>query len=292
MSDTIQLNKRIAIEDESLINGISSNTELYVTINNDHLAYTVLDKEKNKYVALSEYRFIHPLTAENRLDQLQSIRTTDTLLNKDLYSKMCVSVNTSSFTLIPSHFYQKEIETDILALTCSIENDDAVFSDKLKYADAYIIYALDKQLLGVTGEWFDGAKLFFGGTALIESQLLLNKNSNEKIMTLNVRMHDYDIVVTDANKLLFYNSFRYQSSEDFIYYLLFTCEQLGLNPENIPFKLTGEIDKTSAAYFITSKYIRNISFAHRPDVFEFSYGFDTLPSHHHYSLFNQHLCVL
>ena len=104
-------------------------------------------------------------------------------------------------------------------------------------------------------------------------------------------MHDYDIIVTEANRLIFFNSFRYQTSEDFIYYILFTFEQLGLNPENILLQFAGEIDKTSPTYFITSKYIRNIHFASRPDSYEFSYGFDKIAAHTHYSLFNEPLCV-
>ena len=291
MSDTVQINKRVSIVDESLLNGVSPQTQLFISINNDHFAYALLDKEKNKFVALSEYRFAYPDTLESKLEQLQSIRETDVLLKKNSYRTVCIAANTFKFTLVPAHFYQKEIEHDILAMTCNIATDEIVYSDQLKYADTKIIYALNENILSVLGDWFDGAKLFFTGTALIENQLLKNKNNPEKIVMVNVRMHDYDIVVTEANHLIFFNSFRYQSSEDFIYYLLFTCEQLGLNPENVSLQFAGEIEKTSAAYFITSKYIRNISFATRPDIYQFSYGFDKLAPHFYYSLFSQPLCV-
>jgi len=291
MSETVEINKRINIVDESLINGVSVQTQLFVAINNDHFAYVLLDKEKNKFVALREYRFVYPYTLESRLGQLQSIRETDELLKENIFQTICVAVSTTKFTLIPAHFYQKEIERDMLAMVCNVTHEEAVYSDQLKYVDARIVYALDKNLLAEIGSWFDGAKLFFGATGLIESQLLFNKNATEKTLTVNVRMQDFDLLVTEANRLLFFNSFRYQTSEDFMYYILFTCEQLGLNPENIALKFTGDIEKTSAAYFISSKYIRNIYFAERSDIYQFSYGFDKLPSHFQYSLFSQPLCV-
>ncbi len=291
MSNTIEINKRTNIVDESLMNGVGEQTQLFISINSDHFAYALLDKEKNKFVALTEYRFANPDTIESKLEQLQNIRESDSLLEKNNYSSVCIAVNSSKFALIPSHFYQKELERDILALTCSINEEEVVFSDQLKYAETHIIYALDRPILAAIGDWFDGAKLFFGATALIESQLLKNKNNTEKIVTVNVRMHDYDIVVTETNRLIFFNSFHYQTSEDFIYFILFTFEQLGLNPENVSLKFAGEVDKTSPTYFITSKYIRNISYATRPDSNEFSYGFDQLAPHSHYSLFNQPLCV-
>lgn len=292
MSDTVEINKRINIVDESLMNGVGGQTQLFIAINNDHFSYALYDKEKNKFVALTEYRFVYPDTLESKLEQIQAIRDTDTLLNKNKFQSVSIAVNSFKFALVPSHFYQKEIERDILALTCNITDDEIVFSDQLKYAETQIIYALDRSLLAVIGDWFDGAKLFFGGTALIESQLLHNKNNPEKIMTVNVRMHDYDIIVTAANRLIFFNSFHYQTSEDFIYYLLFTCEQLGLNPEIIALQFAGAVNKTSVEYFITGKYIRNTGFATRPDIYDFSYGFNQLEPHLFASLFNQPLCAL
>ena len=291
MSAAVQLNKRIEITDESLQNGMGSQTQLFVSVNNDHLAYALLDKSKNKFVALCEYRFVYPDSKESRFEQIRSILETDPFLSKDQYRTIGIAVHSFKFSLLPSHFYKKEMEHELLSMTCAL-NEDAVFSDQLKYADAKIIYAIDQKLINVIGEWFDGAKLFYSATGLIESQLLLNKNNTAKMMTVNVRIHDFDVLVTEANRLIFFNSFRYQTSEDFIYYVLFTCEQLGLNPENISLNFTGEIEKTSAAYFITSKYIRNVSFLSRWEMNEFSYGFDKLPSHFHYSLFSQPLCVL
>ena len=60
-------------------------------------------------------------------------------------------------------------------------------------------------------------------------------------------------------KLLLYNTFEYQTKEDFIYYLLFTAEQLQLNPEIFQLKLFGKISKENELYQIAYKYIRNVS---------------------------------
>jgi hypothetical protein len=59
--------------------------------------------------------------------------------------------------------------------------------------------------------------------------------------------------------LLFFNSFDYQTKEDFIYYLLFTTEQLNLNPEYIKLQLLGDISEESEWFEMAYTYIRNVS---------------------------------
>jgi hypothetical protein len=42
----------------------------------------------------------------------------------------------------------------------------------------------------------------------------------------------FEIIVIQNQQLLLFNSFEYLTPEDFIYYVLFTAEQLNINPEN------------------------------------------------------------
>ena len=55
------------------------------------------------------------------------------------------------------------------------------------------------------------------------------------------------------------NQFR-KTKEDFIYYILFTLEQLELNPEETMVTLLGDIDTTSDNYKFLYAYVRNINF--------------------------------
>jgi hypothetical protein len=61
------------------------------------------------------------------------------------------------------------------------------------------------------------------------------------------------------NKLMFYNRFDFATKEDVIYYLLFTIDQLKLNPEEIPVVITGNISEDNDNYKIIYKYVRNVS---------------------------------
>lgn len=78
-------------------------------------------------------------------------------------------------------------------------------------------------------------------------------------MFVHVNETHFEIVVLQNQKLEFYNSFDYKTPEDLIYYILFTAEQLSLNPENFKLEFLGNIDEESPLFEITFKYVRNVS---------------------------------
>ena len=53
-----------------------------------------------------------------------------------------------------------------------------------------------------------------------------------------------DVLVIKNKELQLYNTFIYKSAEDFIYFALFVCEQLDLDPDQLDCCFFGEIEKT------------------------------------------------
>jgi hypothetical protein len=128
---------------------------------------------------------------------------------------------------------------------------------------------------------------------LIEGLLIKFKNQEiSDRVYVNVRPSYIDILFFQNSNLLFSNSFKYKTSEDFAYFLLNALEQLQLNPETIDLYLMGEIDKSSPIYELLYKYIRTIEFMERNDFFIYSYSLDELPSHYFYNLLNANTCEL
>ena len=77
---------------------------------------------------------------------------------------------------------------------------------------------------------------------------------------VNVSSDSFDVVVIQNKQLYFSNSFSFETKEDFIYYILFTFEQLKLDVEEIQLYFTGDIELESELYTITYQYIRNVLF--------------------------------
>jgi len=81
----------------------------------------------------------------------------------------------------------------------------------------------------------------------------------EKQVFVHLGNGHFEIVFVENQKLLLFNSFDFATKEDFIYYVLFTAEQLKLNPETFKLQLLGDINEESDFFKIAFKYIRNVS---------------------------------
>jgi len=128
-------------------------------------------------------------------------------------------------------------------------------------------------------------------TALIESLTVNFKNkADANTLFVNLRNSCFDLVYFKENKLNLYNTFDFNTKEDFIYFLIISIDQLKLNPEDIKLILLGNISKTDSTYSMIQQYINNYSFISRNDNYGYSYVMDELKHHNYYTLFNALQC--
>ena len=97
-------------------------------------------------------------------------------------------------------------------------------------------------------------------TVMVESLLKKTTPKDESIFYINVENGFFQITVIQNNKLVLYNAFDFKTKEDFIYFILFTAEQLEMNPDVFKLYLSGQIDKESVLYKIVYTYVRNVHF--------------------------------
>ncbi|KIX22808.1 hypothetical protein SY27_03050 [Flavobacterium sp. 316] len=94
-------------------------------------------------------------------------------------------------------------------------------------------------------------------TILVKKILDLSIGNNDKQVFVHFQPDSFQIIVVKNQLLFLFNSFEYSTPEDFIYYLLFTYEQLQLSPETISTQLLGNIEKSSDYFKIAYKFIRH-----------------------------------
>jgi hypothetical protein len=287
VAEVASLVRRHNIRDESLMSVPEENCNLHLRIADQSFSYCIYNRERNKFIALTESRF----PGDIRPDELQSLMLQDELLNNRRYHRISISCYSDESCLVPAAAFREADAEKYLALTIRRASDGIVLYDKLKYTDACNIYSIEKNLYDMLNLQFSHPVYLHTGTVLMESELLRNKNNPDHSISVHIRQRTFDIIVTFGGKLILYNSFRYQSSEDVLYFILFVMEQLKLNPEKASLQLSGDTDKHMTNYILSAKYIRNITFAQRPESFKFSYGFEHLQDHAAYDLFNQQLCV-
>ena len=97
------------------------------------------------------------------------------------------------------------------------------------------------------------------------SVFLDNLPTSEKTTVwVNVRNRDFDMAII-KDKLLFFNNFRFNTKDDFAYFLLFAMEQFGLNGQDAPVRFSGLILASSDIINLCGRYIRDIRFVEQPN---------------------------
>lgn len=264
-----------------------SNFKLIIQIGVDGVELAVYDTVKSKFIAFEKHVFQNVHFFELIPDLWGFLAKSRKLIPHKYKSVECVVVNKLS-TLIPNPLFEEGKSDLYLQFNSALSEGDVSLSDDLKSLDAKNVFALPQDLKNKLNALYSDVSYHHFSSALIESLLLKNKNATKKKVYVHVGATHFEVVFVEGKKLIFYNSFNYQSPEDFIYYLLFACDQLQLNPENVEVVLLGEVEKKSALYTIAHKYIRNLKFGARKCDAELSYQLQDLPKHYYYTVFNNY----
>jgi hypothetical protein len=198
-------------------------------------------------------------TPELLLSKIEELFNQYSILKQDFETVKIIHQNNLS-TLVPATLFKEEELQLYLDYNIKTLSNDFIAFDNLSQLEIKNVYVPYININNYFFQQFGEFEYKHHSTVLIDKLILYCKNNTEKQFFVNVTASNFDIVVIENSKLLFYNSFSFNTKEDFIYYILFTAEQLKLNPEKFLLYFIGDIEKNSEIYDITYQYVRNVDF--------------------------------
>ena len=251
------------IMQRKIINNIQKGSyrkHLSIQFNLDGFSFCISNLASKELHHFESYTFEQTVaTPELLLKKIEQIVSENTLFNQEFETITVVHQNTLS-TLVPSALFNEKELNSYLDYSIKTLATDYIAFDSLAQAEVKNVYVPYVNLNNFFFQKFGEFEYKHHATVLIDKLLLHSKNNSNKQFFVNVSKHHLDIVVLEKGALLFYNSFQFTTKEDFIYYLLFTSEQLDLNPEEFLCYFIGDINTDSELYAITYQYIRNVDF--------------------------------
>lgn len=215
-----------------------------------------ISNQNNEPFFLKHYAFPDTITIDNCLKEIVTVFKTEEQLQNDFENVFVVHQNYLN-TIVPNKVFDEKELASYLKFTIKTLATDAFDFDDISDISAKNVYVPYTNVNNFLFQNFGAFEFKHHATVLIEK--LLSKNKGTRCY-LHVSKNHIDIIVLAEDALLFYNSFKYDSKEDFIYYVLFTAEQLKMDPEEFELVLLGDIEKESDLYAILYKYIRDVSF--------------------------------
>ena len=239
-------------------NNLEKGRVLSIQVSLSGLSFLVLDSDNDVIVDLIDIVFEKKCTPQEVLDQLTHNFNSNEVLQYS-FSKITVIHDNEMMALVPSAIFEEEHLSDYLKYNTKIFKTDFITYDVIKNDDIMVVYIPFVNINNYIFERFGSFEYKHNTTVALDQILQIQKNTNDQSMYINVNATYFDLVVTQQNELQLYNRFEYQTKEDFIYYILFTAEQLGLNPEHFECTLMGSIKEDDSLFSIAYKYIRNVS---------------------------------
>jgi len=238
----------------------STNKSLSIQFSLDGFSFCIRDISSKEIISFTSYEFDRTLaTPELLLEKVSSIFIDDKTLQSDFKEINVIHQNNLS-TIVPSEYFDPKELKNYLGYNIKTLANDYITHDDFTKLDAKNIYIPFVNLNNYLFQNFGSFEYKHHSTILIDKLLDHSKHNLHQVFYVNVYKNHINIIITQGDKLILYNSFDYQTEVDFIYYILFVAEQLEMNPDEFPLVFLGDIDNESTYYDITYKYVRNVDF--------------------------------
>lgn len=255
-----------------------TNLELSIQLSLSGLSFCILQRESNTIHALKRYFFDSKVNPVQLLEKLKDVFSTEPFL-KNKFDNVSLIHDNNLSTLVPKPLFNEDCLADYLKFNSKILKSDFITFDNLDINDSVNVYVPYININNYIYDKYGSFTFKHVSTLLIEQVLKIEKHSDVPKVYANIGKNSFELIVVNNSKLIFYNTFEYTTKEDFIYYLLFTAEQLELNPEILNLVFTGEIDSKDELYIIAYKYIRFVFLGNRED--QYKYHSDAQPTSNH-----------
>ncbi|CAL2103270.1 conserved protein of unknown function [Tenacibaculum sp. 190130A14a] len=241
---------------------IAQHKKLSIQFSLDGFSFCITNYDTEEIIVFTEYTFNKPISSpELLLTNLIEAFKTDEDLQHEFKQVEAVHQNNLSSLVPETYFDRNNLKPYLKYSVKTLATDFITYDDieKIAAKNVYIPYVnINNFLFQNFGEF----EYKHHSTVLIEKLLALS-TTLEKQFYVHVGTTTMDIIVCNNEQLFLYNSFPYKTKEDFLYYILFTAEQLEMDPNEFQLYLFGDIERNSELFNITYNYVRNVAFIKR-----------------------------
>jgi len=198
---------------------------------------------KTKENKFFEYPFekTNPIHLEGILQKIVKERP----VLKHHFSKLRIVHHNLLNSLVPKDYFEDSKLEEYLKLNISLLENDKASYDEIKELDLVNVYLPFVNINNFFLTYNPSIEYFHSASIFIDKiNRLRNKKETLPLydLYLNVYSKDFQIIIYKNEELLFFNSFKYETTDDFLYFFFFVLESLKLDEKEVEFHISG-VDK-------------------------------------------------
>lgn len=233
--------------------------ELSIQIHLSGLSFCISNRTLNTIDYLECITFENRLTPFDLLNKLKAELSSKTIFSDDFTTVQLIHHNELS-TLVPANLYDESSNADYLKFNSKILKTDFITTDEISSKDIINVYVPYVNINNYIFETFGTFTYKHASTLFIEAVIDQNLVTEHPQIYIDINENTMLFLVVSKGDIILYNHFEFNTAQDFIYYILFTVEQLQLDTETVQLYLSGTVSKNDDLYAIAYKYIRHVLF--------------------------------
>ncbi len=265
---------------------------LCIEVGKDRFRFLVLDPNRHG-CWLEEYAFSSLLNERPITEALPALFHQHPLLQTTEtdrpWKQVRVSVNSSSFTLIPKPLFRKEYAASYLALMRGGALPTHEYAQAYEHKDGfYSVFNVEYALADYLSATYPLQQVTFvhQTSAIIQLTAAAERQSTQaQTLSLYFENEFVTLVLWSNGQLQYSNRFGFKNAQDLTYYVLYAIDELKLEPFKINTVLYGEITPFADTYARLAQFLPHLSFGRTPPGLTLSTDFSDLPEHRYASLY-------
>ena len=255
----------------------------------DGFCFVVHHQEENKIVDIELYQTSKSDDESVIMEALEKALFKKGLFGKPFHSVLYI-VNNTFNTLVPNTLFDEQDYDTFLRFNHQLPQGYKLFHEPLKNMEAVNVFAMPETQYEHLKNTWKGLSITHQTTLFIDSILKEEPYDSNINAFVNVSSRSFDLAIVKDGKLDFFNSFKFGSKDDFIYYLMFTLEQRQLANCNIPVYFSGLVSNNSEIIHLCERYLRKIRFLRPDGNVSVELSLSNIPFHYYYIPYKHFSC--
>ena len=242
------------------------------------LSYALLDTTRQTLVALECYQSDLLSDSGDLFHTMERALEAKGLNDKGFEAVTCLSDNRLC-TLVPNAVFDDAEKNKYLEFAFQIPEGYTIIAEPVKAASCHNVTAWPKALQEKLAAKWPNALFTHTSSVFIDSVMRAETANG---VFLLVRNRDFDMIIKKEGKLLFFNNFKFNTKDDFAYFMLFAMEQYGLSGHDTPVCLSGLIRPASEIVDLCGRYIKDLNFVGDQHKLSVSQALKEVPFQYYY----------
>ena len=229
----------------------------------DGFCFVVHHHEENKIIDIELYQTSETADGNAILEALEKAFYKKGLYGKPFRSLRFLMAN-PYYALVPEALFDEAQRESYLRFNHLLPARYTVLHDTIPAAQAAMVFALPQHQADSIGKIWPEAVLSHQASQFLQAVLREEPYESDTNAYVNVNSRSFDLALVQEGRVLFFNNFKFNTKDDFLYFLMFTLEQQGLAGQDIPVHFSGLISNQSEIIRLCERYIKRIRFV-RPN---------------------------